>query len=223
MRPDNPLIVAVDRPDLDGAEALARSLSRVVGMLKVGLELFSAHGAEAVRGVASHGPVFLDLKLHDIPTTVGRAARVLARLGPAMLTVHALGGRAMVEAAVEGVGRGAEEAGVEAPGIIAVTVLSSKGGGSSPASLAVEAVAGGAAGVVVSGEDVRAVREALGDAPALVVPGIRPAGHSSDDHARPLTPREAVAAGADYLVVGRPITGAPDPAQAARAILAEVR
>jgi orotidine-5'-phosphate decarboxylase len=220
----NPLIVALDRPDLDGAEELARRLAGSVGMLKVGLELFCANGPASVERIRAHAPVFLDLKLHDIPNTVGRAARVAGRLGPALLTVHALGGEDMVRAAVDGVAAGAEEVGLEPPKVIGVTVLSSVGGESlaSPASLAFEAVAAGAEGVVVSGDDVREVREALGDGPLVVVPGVRPGGFGSNDHVRVLTPREALAAGADHLVVGRPVTGASDPAAAARMVLAEI-
>jgi orotidine-5'-phosphate decarboxylase len=220
----NPLIVALDLPDLDAAEALAVSLAGSVGLLKVGLELFVSNGPPAVERVRAHAPVFLDLKLHDIPNTVGRAARAAGRLGPTLLTVHALGGEAMVRAAVEGAAAGSEEAGFEVPNVIAVTVLSSVGGESlaSPASLAFEAVTAGAAGVVVSGEDVREVREALGDGPLVVVPGVRPGGFGSNDHVRVLTPRDALAAGADHLVVGRPITGASDPGAAARMVLAEI-
>ena len=220
-RPDNPIVVALDTSDPDVALELAGRLNGAVGMVKVGLELFTAAGPSVVGGVRDHAPVFLDLKLHDIPTTVGRAARNAGRLGAALLTVHALGGPDMVEAAVEGAAGGATEAGVEPPGIVGVTVLSSlaEAAGASPASLAFEAVEAGAAGVVVSGDDVKVVREALGPDPMLVVPGIRPAGHETNDHARVLTPHEALEAGADYLVVGRPVTAAPDPAAAARQIL----
>src|SRR5439155_6949554 len=124
-------------------------------------------------GVRAHAPVFLDLKLHDIPNTVGRAARNAGRLGPALLTVHALGGPAMVEAAVREAAAGAADAGFEPPSVVAVTVLSSIGGESlaSPASLAFEAVSAGAAGVVVSGDDVKTVREVLGDEPIGAVRG----------------------------------------------------
>ncbi len=220
----NPLIVALDRPDLEGAEDLARRLAGAVGMLKVGLELFCANGPAAAERIRAYAPVFLDLKLHDIPNTVGRAAREAGRLGPELLTVHALGGEAMVRAAVDGAAEGADRAGFGPPRVVAVTVLSSVGGESlqSPASLAFEAVSAGAAGVVVSGEDVREVREALGDGPIVVVPGVRPEGFGSNDHVRVLTPREALAAGADHLVVGRPVTGASDPAGAARMVLAEI-
>ncbi len=172
----------------------------------------------------SYAPVFLDLKLHDIPTTVGRASRNAGRLGAALLTVHALGGPAMVAEAVRGAEEGAREAGVEPPVVLAVTVLSSMSGEelASPASLAFEAVSAGAGGVVVSGEDVRTVREAVGAQPLVVVPGIRPAGHDNNDQVRVLTPLEALDRGADYIVVGRPVTGSDSPESAARAILREV-
>jgi orotidine-5'-phosphate decarboxylase len=222
--PPNPLIVALDRSDLNEAEALAEALAGTVGLLKVGLELFTAAGPEAVRRIALHAPVFLDAKLHDIPNTVGRAAANLARLGIRMLNVHALGGEAMVRAAVDGAARGADAAGVPPPLILGVTVLSSLSGESlaSPASLAFEAHAAGAAGAVVSGDDVAVVRETMGEEFLLVVPGIRPSSSSLNDHARVLTPEEALQAGADHLVVGRPVTDAADPAGAARSILAEI-
>jgi orotidine-5'-phosphate decarboxylase len=220
----NPLIVAADLSDPAGAERLARSLSGTVAYVKVGLELFIAAGPQSVERVRAHAPVFLDLKLHDIPTTVERAARNAGRLGVALLTVHALGGAEMVKAAVAGAEEGAGAAGEEPPGVIAVTVLSSLAGEglASPASLAFEAGAAGAAGAVVSGPDVRTVREALGPAPILVVPGVRPGGQPANDHAKVLSPGEALELGADYVVVGRPITGAADPVAAARAILAEL-
>jgi orotidine-5'-phosphate decarboxylase len=191
----------------------------------VGLELFGAHGPAAVLRLRPHASVFLDLKLHDIPNTVGRAAFNAARLGVSMLTVHALGGEAMVAAAVRGATEGADSAGEGPPLVVAVTVLSSLAGEglASPASLAFEACAAGAAGVVVSGEDVSVVREVLGEEACLVVPGIRPAGSNGHDQVRILTPQEAVEAGADYLVVGRPITSASDPVAVARSVLASVR
>jgi orotidine-5'-phosphate decarboxylase len=224
-RPSNPIVVALDVSDLGRAEELADALQGEVGLFKVGLELFTAVGADAVTRVRERGPVFLDLKLHDIPTTVERAARNCARLGVAILTVHALGGEAMIAAAVRGAAAGAEEAGFAAPTIAAVTVLSSVGGESlaSPASLAFEAMAAGATGAVVSGADVSVVRQVVGDAFGLIVPGIRPAGSNGHDQVRVLTPEEAVEAGADYLVIGRPITGSSDPAGTARAILGSVR
>lgn len=224
-RPENPLIAALDVSDLDRAEDLARELDGSVGGLKVGLELFTAHGPASVLRLRTYGPIFLDLKFHDIPNTVERAAHNAARLGVWMFTVHGLGGEAMVAAAVRGAAQGSEETGHPVPMVIAVTVLSSLSGEAlaSPASLAFEARAAGAAGAVVSGGDVAVVREALGEPFALVVPGIRPIGSDGHDQVRILTPTEAVEAGADLLVVGRPITGSHDPGGAARSILATIR
>ena len=223
--PENPLVVALDVSDLDRAESLARAVGPTVGMVKVGLELFTAHGPPCVVRIRSIAPVFLDLKLHDIPTTVERAARNAARLGVSTLTAHAMGGEAMVAAAVRGAAQGSEEAGHASPAVLAVTVLSSLSGESlaSPASLAFEARAAGAAGAVVSGEDVAVVREVTGEEFCLVVPGIRPAGSNGHDQLRILTPEEALDAGADYLVIGRPIIESNDPAAAARSVLATIR
>lgn len=217
----NPLVVALDTADLEGAEDLARRLAGNVRMVKVGLELYTAAGPASVERLRRHAPVFLDLKIHDIPSTASGAARVAGRLGAAMLTVHALGGPDMVRAAVDGAARGAAEKGSEPTAVVAVTVLSSlaEAAGASPASLAFEAVEAGARGAVVSGDDVEVVRGALGPGPVLVVPGIRPEGRGANDHVRVLTPAEALEAGADLLVVGRPITEASDPAAAAEGIL----
>jgi orotidine-5'-phosphate decarboxylase len=224
-RPENPIVVALDVSDLDAAEALAIRLDGEVGLVKVGLELFSSHGPVAVSRLRAIRPVFLDLKFHDIPNTVERASFNAGRLGVAMLTVHALGGEAMVAAVVRGSEAGAANAGHAPPVVLAVTVLSSLAGEglASPASLAFEAKTAGATGMVVSGEDVSVVREVVGEESCLVVPGIRPAGSNGHDQVRILTPEEAVERGADYLVVGRPITASSDPAGAARAILASVR
>ncbi len=219
----NPLIAAVDTSDLARAEDLASRLAGTVSFLKLGLELFTAAGPLAVAALRAHGPVFLDLKLHDIPNTVRRAARNAGALGPGLLSVHALGGPAMIEAAVEGAQEGARSAGFDPPVVLGVTVLSSLAGEglASPASLAFEAVHAGAGGVIVSGPDVGPVREVVGPEVVVVVPGIRPAGHEGNDQVRVLSPREAMEQGADYLVVGRPISGSDDPAAAARAVLRE--
>lgn len=218
------IAVALDVETLDEAEALAATLAGHVGVFKVGLELFSAHGPDAVRRIAAHGPVFLDLKLHDIPTTVARAARRLADLGVAYLTVHAVGGPAMVAAAVDGLG--------DAGRVLAVTVLTSMSPGDldavgladSPVSvprLAALATGAGAPGLVCAAPDLAAVRGVVSEATVLVTPGIRPAGAASDDQARVATPASAIADGASLLVVGRPITRADDPAAAADRIAAE--
>lgn len=223
-RPENPLVVALDVSDPERAEAVASALAPHVGMLKVGLELFWAAGPEVLQRIGSHGPVFADAKLHDIPNTVERASANIARLGVRMFNVHALGGEEMMRAARSGADRGAIEAGLPVPLVLAVTVLSSLSEGlASPASLAFEAKASGLDGVVVSGEDVRDVRAVCGDEFCLVVPGIRPAGSNGHDQVRVLTPADAIESGADYIVVGRPLTDADDPVGVARAILRETR
>jgi len=223
------LCVALDTPDLGTAEAWAHATAPHAGLLKVGLELFSAKGGAVVRRIAAHRPVFLDVKLHDIPNTVAGAIRALAPLGPAWITIHAAGGPAMVAAAREA----AEQAGgANRPKILAVTVLTSidaatlaetgVAGGTvqQVLRLARLAVAAGADGLVCSPREVRPLRDALGEEPALVVPGVRPAGSAADDQARTATPEEMRAAGATWIVVGRPITRAADPALAAQAIAA---
>lgn len=224
-RPTDPIVAALDVSTLGEADRLAEILAPHVGMLKVGLELAWSAGPEAIRRVATHGPVFADCKLHDIPNTVERAAANVARLGVAMLNVHALGGEAMMRAGVAGARRGAADAGVEPPLVVAVTVLSSHAGEglASPASLAFEAKAAGLDGVVVSGEDVEDVRATCGEEFCLVVPGIRPAGSNGHDQVRVLTPAEAIERGADFLVIGRPVTEAPDPAGVVRGIMRDLR
>jgi orotidine-5'-phosphate decarboxylase len=225
MTPHERLVVALDVPRLDEAAGLARELAGAVGWFKVGLELFAAHGPAAVEAVRAYGPVFLDVKLHDIPTTVERAARRLAALGVGLVTVHAGGGAAMVGAAVAGLG--------DAGRVLAVTVLTSLSDddlasvNAPPAATQVPALArlatqAGAPGLVCAPRDLTAVRSAVGRDVLLVTPGIRPAGGEVDDHARAATPRQAVQDGADLLVIGRPITRADDPVAAARAIAVEL-
>ena len=223
-RPANPIALALDVSDVDQAQRLATLLRPEVGVFKVGLELFWAEGPEAVRRLSDLAPVFVDCKLHDIPNTVERASANVARLGVAMFNVHALGGEAMMRAAVEGAHRGADAAGVDRPMVLGVTVLSSHAGEglASPTSLAWEAKEAGLDGVVVSGDDVREVRAVCGDEFCLVVPGIRPTGTNGHDQVRVLTPREAIERGADYIVVGRAVTSAADPLGAARAVTREV-
>jgi len=224
------LIPALDTGDAARAAALAAALAPHCGVLKVGLELFCAAGPAAVAAVARHAPVFLDVKLHDIPNTVAGAIRSLLPLRPAMVTLHAAGGPAMLAAARAE----AEKAGAGRPMLLAVTVLTSidaatlaaTGVADAPSGqvlrLARMAVAAGADGLVCSPQEAAMLRQALGPGPALVVPGMRPAGSAAGDQARTATPGEAVAAGADWIVVGRPITGAPDPAAAAAAIAASL-
>lgn len=231
-----PIAVALDVPTLDEAVELAAVLQGEVAVCKVGLELFGAHGPDAVRRIGEQAPVFLDLKLHDIPTTVGRAARVLGRLGVAMVTVHASGAAPMVRAAVKGLAAGHEEAGHEGapPIVLGVTVLTSMGDDdlasiNAPAAreqvpaLATLAVEAGARGLVCAPTDVSIVRAAVGPDITLVTPGVRPSWAQAHDQQRVATPGEALAAGADLLVVGRPITRSEDPARAARRIGAELQ
>ncbi|MBR0681475.1 orotidine-5'-phosphate decarboxylase [Roseomonas eburnea] len=224
------VIPALDTGDLTRAEAMAASLSGHCGLLKVGLELFCAAGGPAVTAIARHAPVFLDVKLHDIPNTVAGALRSLLPLRPAMVTLHAGGGPAMLAAARTE----AEKAGADRPLLLAVTVLTSMdaaalaatGVADAPAAqvlrLARMAVGAGADGLVCSPQEAALLRAELGPGPALVVPGVRPAGSAVGDQARVATPAEAVAAGADWIVVGRPITGAADPAATAAAIAASI-
>lgn len=221
------LCAALDFGSWSAAEPFARAVAPEVGMLKVGLELFAAEGPPAVRAAAALGrPVFLDLKLHDIPNTVEGAARSAARSGAALLTVHAGGGADMIAAAVRGAGPGVR--------VLAVTVLTSLDaaaldavGLAGPPEAAVVrlarlAVAAGAGGIVCSPLEVAAVRAAVGPGPLLVIPGVRPAGSARGDQSRVSTPEAAVRAGADVLVVGRPLRDAPDPAAAARAMAASL-
>jgi orotidine-5'-phosphate decarboxylase len=224
------LIVALDTADVSRAADWATAVAPHCGLLKLGLEFFLANGAAGVRTIGAR-PIFLDLKLHDIPNTVAGAVRAVLPLTPRMLTVHAAGGAAMVAAARQA----AEAAGAARPMVLAVTVLTSlhaadlaaTGVPGLPAAqvlrLALLSVAAGADGLVCSPLEVAMLRDALGAGPALVVPGIRPSGSVAGDQARTMTPEEAVAAGADWIVVGRPITAAPDVGQAAAAIAAAIR
>jgi orotidine-5'-phosphate decarboxylase len=222
----NPIFVALDTTDLDYALVLAERVRPYVGGLKLGLEFFSAHGPGGVRAFADTGlPIFLDLKFHDIPNTVAGAVRAVAGLGAGIVNLHAAGGAAMMKAALD-----AARAVNPKTKVIAVTVLTSLGdddltsvGQMPPAReqvlrLATLARDCGLDGVVCSALEIGAVRAALGPDFLLVVPGIRPAGSDTADQRRVMSPAEAHKAGADILVIGRPITAAPDPAAAARDI-----
>jgi orotidine-5'-phosphate decarboxylase len=225
------LCLALDFSTREEILAAADRFAPKVGWLKVGLEAFTALGPQIVSEVAESGArVFLDVKLHDIPSTVARAVAAAARSGAAMLNVHAFGGREMLTAAREAAG-----AGDDAPTLVAVTLLTSL----DPRALADLPVAGhpegiarrlavlarecGLDGVVCAPRDLAAVRGACGSAFLTVVPGIRPAGSESFDQKRIATPSAALAAGADLLVVGRPITGAPDPDAALESVIAEIQ
>lgn len=218
----SPIFVAIDTPDLERAKAIATSVKGHVGGIKLGLEFFSANGRAGVREMASLGlPIFLDLKLHDIPNTVAKAVQALRPLKPAILTVHAAGGRAMME--------DAKAAAPEGTKVVAVTVLTSLDGSDlesigldSDPHIQVErltrlAKEAGLDGVVCSGNEVKAARK-LWRKGFFVVPGVRPADGQAGDQKRVVTPRAALDAGASILVIGRPITQAKNPGIAAREI-----
>ena len=214
------LAIALDFPDLDRAEQLAKEVSPWFGVAKVGLELYSAAGPEAIsRMRALDLEVFADIKLHDIPTTVGRAARVLGRQGIRYLNFHAAGGTDMLRAGVEGLAEGARDGGFSPATPIAVTVLTSDPDPSAFPARLQGAVDAGCDGVVCSAFEVAASAAA---GMRTMVPGIRPAGAAHDDQARVATPAAAIANGASWLVIGRAVTAAPDPAAAAASIHAEV-
>jgi len=217
-----PIYVAIDTPDLARAKTLAQQVRNHVGGIKLGLEFFSANGQAGVREMAAVGlPIFLDLKLHDIPNTVAKAVQALRPLEPSILTVHAAGGRAMLEDAKAAAPNGAK--------VVAVTVLTSLdsddltaiGVGGDPHSqverLTLLAKDAGIDGVVCSGNEVATARKIWPNG-FFVVPGVRPAGGDQGDQKRVMTPRKALDAGASILVIGRPITQADDPDAAARAI-----
>ncbi len=222
-----PIAVALDAPDIETAAQWASLVTPYVSVVKVGLQLFCRYGPEVVAVVrgGSRVGLFLDLKLHDIPATVAGAAKSVARLRPRYLTVHATGGPTMIKAAVEA---------LPEVQIAAVTVLTSMTGSDLDAvglagpprdavrRLATLSVAAGARAVVCSPQEVAAVRAEVGSGITLITAGVRPAGSAPQDQARVATPQQALAAGADLLVIGRPITGAADPASAAARLAADL-
>ncbi len=218
----SPIYVAIDTPDLEVAKALAAKVHNHVGGIKLGLEFFSANGRAGVRDMAAIGlPIFLDLKLHDIPNTVAKAVQALRPLNPAILTVHAAGGRAMMEDAKAAAPTGTKVVGVTVLTSLDDSDLQAVGYTGDPheqvmrlTQLAKDA---GLDGVVCSGEEVAAAKK-LWPKGFFVVPGVRPAGGGVGDQKRVVTPRQALDRGASVLVIGRPITQAEDPDQAARAI-----
>jgi orotidine-5'-phosphate decarboxylase len=222
--------VALDVGTAAEAQSIVAALGNAASTYKVGKQLFTAEGPQIVRELAAAGKkVFLDLKFHDIPNTVAAAVSQAARLKVAMLTIHAAGGPKMLRAAVD-----AANCAERPPLVLAVTVLTSltdadlhETGVSGRVldqvlSLATLARNAGCGGVVASAQEAAKLRQALGAGFAIVTPGVRPAGEAAGDQARVVTPREAIAAGATYLVVGRPITAAKDPGEAARRIVAEI-
>jgi orotidine-5'-phosphate decarboxylase len=224
----NPILCAIDTNEIARAEALIAATAGAVGGVKLGLEFFAAHGPAGIRtAAAGQRNVFLDLKLHDIPNTVAGAVKSCLALDPLLLTLHCAGGPAMMRAAAEARGNARTR-------LLGVTVLTSLDdsdlaatGQNGPAAaqvkrLALLAQASGLDGVVCSPQEVAMLRATCRKDFLLVVPGIRPAGAAAQDQKRVQTPRDAITAGADYLVIGRPITEAPDPQAGARAILAEI-
>jgi len=235
MNPANPLLCAIDTADLARAQALASAVAGVAGGIKLGLEFFAAHGPAGVERVAGAStPLFLDLKLHDIPNTVAGAVRAAAALEPLLLTLHIAGGPGMMEAARNAADLVASQ-GKRRVRLLGVTVLTSLDDGDLAAvgqhgpvgeqvqRLALLARDSGLDGVICAPLEVAALRQLCGPDFLLVVPGIRPTGSASGDQKRVMGPRAAIQAGADYLVVGRPITEAAHPAAAAQAILNELR
>jgi orotidine-5'-phosphate decarboxylase len=239
--PRSSLIVALDFDSLKSALKFAQQIADVVGMFKIGSQLFTAAGPAAVREIAALGPgIFLDLKFHDIPNTVaGAVLSSAAMTGVQLVNVHALGGHAMLHAAVQAIGAG-QPMGADRPRLLAVTILTSMdqkamrevGIGGPPKTRVVKlaklAKTAGVDGVVASVQEARAIRKACGRDFLIVTPGVRPkdkdsaAAAKTDDQARTATPTEAIKAGADFLVVGRPITAAPDPRAAAQSIVDEI-
>lgn len=224
------LIVALDVSTASKAREIVASLGEAISIYKIGKQLFTAEGPQMARElIASGRKVFLDLKFHDIPNTVGEAVAEAGKLGVCMLTVHASGGLKMLRAAAE-----AARATRTPPMVLAVTVLTSLGdedlseigvsGRVLDHALRLAALArtAGCGGVVASAQEASAIRRQLGTGFAIVTPGVRPAGESHGDQARVVTPAEAISAGATHLVIGRPIVAAPDPPAAARAILQEM-
>jgi orotidine-5'-phosphate decarboxylase len=218
------LALVLDLDDLVAARRLGQTLRPWFGVVKVGLELYSASGPDAIETMLELGyEVFVDLKLHDIPTTVNKASRVLGSLGAGYVTMHAHGGVDMLRAGVEGLREGAERAGLPEPCALAVTVLTSDS--TAPphilpkrVALAIEA---GCGGLVCAVEDVHEAR-LMGPRLTIATPGIRPAGTPTHDQARAATPQEAFDAGADLLVIGRAVTGAADPVVAASQLVESI-
>jgi orotidine-5'-phosphate decarboxylase len=238
VTPDNAakrIFCALDTPDTATAIAWAEKLVGLVGGVKLGKEFFTANGPSGVMAVAlTELPIFLDLKFHDIPNTIAAAVRATGVLRPAMLTIHAVGGTTMIRAAAEAAEEIAETFHFPKPLILAVTVLTSLGDEDMPAlgvsggaadqvmRLAELARDSGADGVICAPHEAAAIRRTLGPGFILVTPGLRPAGAGSGDQKRVMTPAQALEAGADYLVIGRPITGSKDPAAVVRNIAADL-
>ncbi len=236
IAPADRILCALDTTNPHEAYGLASKLRRHVGGIKLGLEFFGANGPNGFNHVAKSGmPIFLDLKLHDIPNTVAKAIHALMPLHPLIMTIHTSGGRAMMEAAAEAATFAAQRVGCNRPIIVGVTILTSMDeedlkavGLSTPVEAQVVRMAklakeSGIDGVVCSPFEIAAIRRACGPDFKLVAPGIRPTGSASGDQKRVMTPAEAIAEGADYIVIGRPITQAGNPVGAAQIIAEELK
>ncbi len=234
MDPRDRILVGIDTPDLQRAGIIARSVAGRVGGVKIGKEFFTAQGPDKVRQIIGDQKLFLDLKFHDIPNTVAGALRSSLGMKPAIVNVHASGGRAMMKAAAQAAQEEADKRGVAKPLVIGVTVLTSLDdedlasvSQQGPAAAQVERLAAlaqscGLDGVVCSPHEIAALRRLCGPDFKLVVPGIRPTWADVGDQKRIMTPAEAVAEGADYIVIGRPISAASDPAEAAERVAEEL-
>ncbi len=235
MKIANPIICALDMTDTTSALELAGKLKGKVGAIKLGLEFFSANGASGVKALEKLGiPIFLDLKLHDIPNTVGKTVKALNPLKVFMLTIHASGGKAMMKAAIEAAKEATQAEYNRRPLIVGVTALTSLDGrdihqigidqklGDYVKKLALLAKDSGLDGVVCSSHEIKALRKSCGDNFTLVVPGIRPSGSAKGDQKRVMTPKQAIKNGANFLVIGRPITESKSPTKTAEKILKSI-
>jgi len=230
------LVLALDVDDFKKAEELVGELSDCVGVFKIGSQLFTAEGTKVIKMVQEKGgKVFLDLKFHDIPNTVARAAEVVSKLGIYIFDIHTSGGYEMMKAAAEATAKISQELGIRKPIILGVTLLTSinqeilekeigikKSLEEQVVHLAKLAEAAGLDGVVASSWEIKALRAACGEGFVILTPGIRPAGKSDDDQKRIMTPQEAIKLGADFIVIGRPITNATNPVKASQEILKEM-
>lgn len=233
----SPLFVAVDTADIDQAKSIAQTVAPITGAIKLGLEFFVHHGPDGIRTVLDglDAALFLDLKLHDIPNTVAGAISAATALRPTFITIHTAGGEAMMKAAMDAANETAKKLKITRPCILGVTILTSLNdadlkmmGHLTPVADQVRRLALLAQdckldGLVCSPHEIRDLRTLCGDQMILICPGIRPKGSKADDQKRTLTPAEAMANGANYLVMGRPITGANDAAAAAREALASLK
>ncbi|MBW2992493.1 orotidine-5'-phosphate decarboxylase [Candidatus Woesearchaeota archaeon] len=236
MEPKDRILIALDVDSKEKALALAEELKDYVGGYKIGKELFTSAGPDLVKSISKHSKVFLDMKYHDIPNTVAGAAKAAAKLGVYMFNIHASGGSEMMKAAADAVKQSAEELGIKKPLIIGVTILTSINQEALNNELNIQgelkdqvihlaklAKQAGLDGVVASAKETKLIKEACGQDFLVITPGIRPLWAAKGDQKRVVTPKDALADGSDYLVIGRAITGQPDRIEAAKKILEEIK